>query len=166
MLIKIHKSHIGVEGCLRRARENIFCPGRRKVACDIFTVDNQDYLVTVGYFSNFWDVDHLSLSTSKTVIKKLKAHFARYGIPYMLVSDNEPQFSSDEFAEFSHHWEFKHITGSPRYLQSNGKAEQAVKMAKRLVERAVKSNSDSYLALLDFRNTSTQGIGTIQHNVS
>ena len=138
----------------------------RRVACDIFTVDNQDYLVTVGYFSNFWEVDHLSRSTSKIVIKKLKAHVTRYGIPYMLVSDNGPQLSSDEFAEFSHHWEFKHITSSPRYLQSNGKAEQAVKMAKRLVKRAVKSNSDPYLALLDFRNTPTQGMGTIQHNVS
>ena len=73
-----------------------------KVACDIFTFDNQDYLVTVGYFSNFWEVDRLSRSTSKSVIKKLKAHFARYGIPFMFVSDNGPQFSSDEFAGCSH----------------------------------------------------------------
>ena len=131
-----------------------------KVACDIFTFDNQDYLVTVDYFSNFWEVDHLSRSTSKTVIKKLKAHFARYGIPYMLVSDNGPQFSSDESAEYSHYWEFKHIKSSPKYPQSNGKAEQSVKMAKRLMKRAVKSNSDQYLALLDFRNTSMQGMGT------
>ena len=28
-LDKIHKSHIGVEGCLRRARENIFWPGMK-----------------------------------------------------------------------------------------------------------------------------------------
>ena len=88
-------------------------------------------MVTVDYFSNFWEVDHLSRSTSKIVIKKPKAHFARYGIPYMLVIDNGPQISSDEFAEFSHHWEFKHITSSSQYPQSNGKAEQAVKMAKR-----------------------------------
>ena len=128
-----------------------------KVACDIFTFDNQDYLVTVDYFSNFWEVDHLSRSTSKTVIKKLKAHFARYGIPYMLVSDNGPQFSSDESAEYSHYWEFKHIKSSPKYPQSNGKAEQSVKMAKRLMKRAVKSNSDPYSAILEFRNTSMQG---------
>ncbi|XP_061170331.1 uncharacterized protein K02A2.6-like [Saccostrea echinata] len=196
MLCKIHKSHIGVEGSLRRARENIFWPGMNaetrdfisrceicrslddkqcketlrshevpdkpwgKIACDIFTFDGQDYLVTVDYFSNFWEVDHLSRSTSKTVIKKLRAHFARYGTPNSLVSDNGPQFSSDEFAEFTHLWEFKHITSSPKYPQSNGRAEQAVKMAKRLMKRAVKSNSDPYLALLDFRNTPTQGMGT------
>ena len=78
----------------------------------------------------------------------------------MLVSDNGPQFSSNEFSECSHYWKFKHITSSPKYLQSNGKAEQSVKMAKRFMKRAVKSNSDPYLALLDFRNTSMQGMGT------
>ena len=39
-------------------------------------------------------------------------------------------------------------------------AEQAGKMAKRLMKRAVKSNSDPYLALLDLRNTPTQSMGT------
>lgn len=34
------------------------------------------------------------------------------------------------------------------------------KLAKRLIKRAIKSNSDPYLALLDFRNTPTQGMGT------
>ena len=77
------------------------------------------------------------------------SRIVRYGIPYYYpytpVSDKGPQFSSDEF---SHDWEFKHITSSPKYPQSNGKAEQAVNMAKRLMKRAVKSNSDPYLALL------------------
>ena len=66
----------------------------------------------------------------------------------MLVSDKGPQFSSDELAEFSHDSEFKHITSSTKYPQSNGKAEQGVNMAKRLMKRAVNSNSDPYLALL------------------
>ena len=74
----------------------------------------------------------------------------------MLVSDNGPQFSSGEFAEFFFTiLEFKHITSSPKYPQNIGKAQQAVKMA-----RAVKSISDPYLALLDLRNTPTQSMGT------
>ena len=53
-----------------------------------------------------------------------------------------------------------HVTSSLKYPQSNGKAEQAVKMAKRLLKRAWKFQSDPYLSLLDFRNTPTQGMNT------
>lgn len=47
---------------------------------------------------------------------------------------------------------------SPTYPQSNGKAEQAVKTAKRRMERARKNNEDIYLSILDFHNTPTEGI--------
>ena len=73
---------------------------------------------------------------------------------------NGPQYASSEFQQFAHDWEFCHVTSSPKYPQSNGKAEQAVKMAKRLLKRAWKSQSDPYLSLLDFRNTPTQGMDT------
>lgn len=93
-----------------------------------------------------------------TVIKKLKAHFARYGIPNTVVSDNGPQYASQEFQRFSQLWEFEHKTSSPGYPQSNGKAESAVKTAKRLLHKAKASGQDPYLALLDHRNTPTQGL--------
>ena len=52
----------------------------QKIGTDLFTISNQNYLITVDYFSNFWEVDHLRQDmTAKTVIKQLKAHFARYG---------------------------------------------------------------------------------------
>lgn len=56
-----------------------------------------DYLFTVDYFSNFWEVDYLPDTKSSTVIKKLKAHFARQGIPDFVFSDNGPQYMSTEF---------------------------------------------------------------------
>ena len=43
------------------------------------------------------------------------------------MTDNGPQFDSAEFAMFAKKWSFKHDTSSPRYPQSNGKAENAVK---------------------------------------
>ena len=67
----------------------------------------------MDYFSNFAEVDSLSKTTSRAVIKKLKAHFACHGIPDVVVSDNGPQFSSEEFHGFSRDWEFTHITSSP-----------------------------------------------------
>lgn len=98
--------------------------------------------------------------TSWEVIRKPRSQFARHGIPDTCMSDNGPQFASEEFAEFARLWEFDHITSSPQYPQSNGKTEQAVKVAKQILKKAKHSKSDPYLALLDYRNTPTQHVGT------
>lgn len=63
-------------------------------------------MVTVDYLSNFWEVDPLENTQSKTVIWKLKAHFAYYGIPDIVFSDNGPQYSSEEFWNVSKAWDF------------------------------------------------------------
>ncbi|CAB4028483.1 Retrovirus-related Pol poly from transposon, partial [Paramuricea clavata] len=96
-----------------------------KIGCDIFEFENKSYLVTVDYYSNFFEVDCLEKLTSLAVIKKLKPHFARFGIPNTLVTDNGPQFISDNFRDFSMKYQFEHITTSPYHHQSNGKAESA-----------------------------------------
>jgi IS30 family transposase len=99
----------------------------QKIGVDLFTIHGKDYLITVDYFSNFWEVDYLENTSSQTVIRKLKAHFARYGIVDSLVCDNGPQFSSAEFANFSNKWEFQVFYASPGNPKANGKAESAVK---------------------------------------
>ena len=30
-----------------------------RVSCDLFTWDSKEYLITVDYYSNFWEVDRL-----------------------------------------------------------------------------------------------------------
>ena len=57
-------------------------------------------------------------------------------------------------------YEFDHVTSSPTYPQSNGKAENTVKTAQRIMLKALEAGSDPYLGLLDFRNTPTEGLGT------
>lgn len=94
------------------------------------------------------------------MIHKLKTHFARYGTPTQLISDNGPQFTSDAFRKFPQTWEFDHITSSPGHSQSNGMAESAVKTAKRLLTKTHKAGTDQYIALLDHRNTPSQGLTT------
>ena len=129
-----------------------------KVGTDLFELDGKHYLITVDYLSNFWEIDRLYDLTSKAVISKLKNHFARYGIPNTVVSDNGPQFASDDFAKFTRKWEFEHYTISPRHSQANGKVESAVKSAKRLLQKSAHSKTDPYLAMLELRNTPTQGV--------
>ena len=93
-----------------------------------------------------------------SVIRKPKAHFARYGIPEQLVTDNGPQFASCYFLKFEKEWDFEHLTSSPHHSQSNGKAESAVKEAKKLLRKYKLSGSDAFFALLDHRNTPTTGV--------
>ena len=52
------------------------------------------------------------------------------------------------------------MTSSLTHAQSNGKAESAVKTVKRLFTKCQESGHSEYLALLDWRNTPSQGIGT------
>ncbi|XP_048584862.1 uncharacterized protein K02A2.6-like [Nematostella vectensis] len=97
-----------------------------KVAADLCSLDGRVLLVVSDYYSNYIEVARISAVTSRAVIKELKAIFARFGIPECLVTDNGPQFSAAEFAEFAKTWTFEHKTSSPTYAQSNDKAENAV----------------------------------------
>ena len=124
-----------------------------KVGSDLFELDGEHYCILVDYYSNFIEVSHLPDTSSKTVIKVLKAQFARHGIPKKLRSDNGPQYTSFEFKKFSLEYRFEHETSSPRYPRANGLAENAVKTVKNLMKKAKASNKDPYLALLEYRNT-------------
>ena len=86
-----------------------------KVATDLFTVSGKNYITIVDYFSDFVEVSEPEGTTSQAVIQVLKEQFSRHGIPDTVVSDNGPQFSSQEFYEFSLTWEFNHVTSSPHY---------------------------------------------------
>lgn len=61
-----------------------------KVGTDLFSFQNKDYVITVDYYTNFWEVDYLPDTKSNTVIQKWKAHLARQGIAGV-ASDNRVQ---------------------------------------------------------------------------
>ena len=196
MMAVVHATHIGVEGCIRRARDSLYwprmatelkeyiskcdiCMAHRdtpskeplqqhdfvarpwsKVGADLCDLQGRTLLVVSDYYSNFIEVENISRLNTGGVSKALKTMFSRYGIPDELVTDNGPQFASSEFAMFARHWGFKHVTSSPRYPQSNGKAENAVKTVKRLFTKCREAGESEYRALLDWRNTPSEGLGT------
>ena len=83
------------------------------------------------------------------------------GIPDVVMSDNGPQFTSEDLKRFSKMRKFQLITSSPHHPKSNGKAGNAVRLAKRL--KAKKGSSGhAHLALLD--QLSTYAYARFRHN--
>ena len=124
-----------------------------KLAAQIFQFENEQYLLIVDYYSEFFEISKLSDMKSSTVITHCKSQFSRHGIPDIFLSDCAKQFDSAEMRKFAVEYGFQLKTSSPTYAQSNGMAEKAVQTAKRLLSKAKKDKRDPYLALLDYRNT-------------
>ncbi|KAA3672551.1 uncharacterized protein DEA37_0012518, partial [Paragonimus westermani] len=128
------------------------------VAVDLFSHADKSYILLVDYFSDFFEIEKINSTSAEEIIGRLEAQFARYGIPECVRSDGGPQFSTQQFAEFAEKWRFKHEVSSPHHSQSNGKAESAVKAAKKIMKKCSTAKEDVYLALLEHRNTPSADI--------
>ena len=106
-----------------------------QVNANLCELHGRTLLVVSDYFSNYIEVARLSSTSTQAVFRELKTMFARFGIPEILVTDNGPQFSSIELQVFANSWSLNHVTMSPRYPLSSGKAENAVRTVKRLFEK-------------------------------
>ena len=111
------------------------------VSTGLFELHSNHYLINVDItVTSGRKTDYMTLQQGN-MIHKLKNHFARYGIPDSLTSNNG---DNSEFPKFANTWGFEHKSISPKHQQVNGLAEVSVKSAKRL--------------LLALRNTPNQAI--------
>lgn len=78
------------------------------------------------------------------------------------MSENGPQFSSQEFARFAREWGVSHVKSSSTYRQSqsNGLAEEADHTAEQLLKKARLEQRDPYLSLLEYRNAPFGSLAT------
>ena len=123
------------------------------VGTDLFEWHNCMYLITVDSYSGWYEIDLLRDTSTSTIIKKMKTHFSRFGIPLMVISDSGSQYKSREFKQFARDWSFNHVMSSPHFHSSNGLAEKAVQTAKKLLEKSYRDGTDAHLNLLNWRNT-------------
>ena len=121
-------------------------------------LDRQSFLIAVDYYFGYFEVQDMSSTTSTRVITVPKAWFSRHGIAVTVISDNGPPFNSEDFKTFSKEWDLHHVTSSPYHAQSNARVENAVKTCKSLLTKARADKHDPLLALLEWRNTPTEGI--------
>ena len=85
----------------------------------------------------------------------MRGVFDKYGIIEKLISDSGPQFTSNEFKQFSVNYRSKHVTSSLQYAQSNGGIERQVQTIKRLFQKCKELGADPPppLAILCLRST-------------
>ena len=129
----------------------------QRAAVDIMTFKGHDYLVVVDCYSKYPEITLLENKTAAWVITRLKSMFARHGIAEELLSDNFP-FASKEFVDFTREWKVGLTTSSPNFSQSNGQAERVVQNLKNILKNCDYEGRDTYLALLEYRNTPITGI--------
>ena len=108
----------------------------------------------VDCYSRWLEILPLHSTTAAVVIKKFTQLFTDHGIPDAIISDNGPQFQCSEFSEFALEFDFHHQTSSPCFPQAIGKAESAVKVAKKLLRQ-----QSLEIALLNYRQTSHSSAG-------
>ena len=116
---------------------------------DLFHCKGQNYILVADYYSKFPVVKKLTSTTSSAIILQMKSIFSEFGIPSKLISDNGPQYASEEFRKFTVEYGIKHQTSSPNYPQSNGFSERMIQTVKQVITKS----ADPYMAMLCLRAT-------------
>ena len=94
-----------------------------KIGTDLFEFKGTAYLLLVDYYSRYIEIVKLSTTTALGVISAMKPIFARHGIPNVIISDNGPQYASQELRDFAAAYNFQHFTSSPYHPEGNREAE-------------------------------------------
>ena len=101
---------------------------------------------------------HGSYSNGQELPRKSKITFPSAAFASHTSQSNAEKNSSH--MKSAETWRFEHKNSSPCYPQSNGKAENAVKVYKALLKKVRGDKKDPLLAFLDWRNTPSKDLGT------
>jgi len=114
-------------------------------------------LIVVDSYSKWPEVPVMSSTPASKTVTVLREIFARNGIPRELVSENGPQFVSQEFDQFLSNNGIRHIKTSPYHPVSNEVAERVVQTVKKALRAGLREDVPLEQALatflLQYRNT-------------
>ena len=136
------------------------------VACDYFKFSGYYYFIAADRLSGWLEVNKIPVGTnesgSKGLCKALRRLMIQVGVPKEVSSDGGPEFVAGETEAFFSRWGIHHRISSAYNPSSNGRAELAVKTAKRLLMNNVGANGSldndaTVRALLTYHNTPDPG---------
>ena len=132
------------------------------VFADFFDHGGHHYLVIgdrlSGWVEVFGSTAGTNLAGAAGLVRHLRTFFGTFGVPEEISSDGGPEFTASSTQDFLRRWGVRHRISSAYFPQSNGRAEVAVKTAKRLLMSNTgptgSLDQDSFLnAMLQLRNT-------------
>ena len=130
---------------------------------DYFMLKGVTYLVYADLYSGWVTIARCREheANAKNLKRELRTLFCMYGAPTELATDGGQPFPSHDIQQFLCNWGVKWRQSSAYYTQSNGRAELAVKTAKRILQNNTSTtgdlNTDNVArALLQYRNTPIQ----------
>ena len=108
------------------------------------------YLLVSDAHSKWPEIIELKSTTVDKTIEELRKLFVSYGLPEQMVTDNGPQFVSEEFAIFVKANGVKHIKSSPYHPATNGAVERLVQTFKKSMKASDKDGRSQSQRLADF----------------
>ena len=96
------------------------------------------------------EVFEMTTTSAAKTIATLRHLFSTYGLPEQVVSDNGPQFTSEEFQQFMQSNRVKHIRCAPYHPASNGAVESFNQTFKRALKASEKDGRSLSHRLADF----------------
>ena len=136
------------------------------IACDYFHFMGYYYFVAADRLSGWIEVQQIKVGTNEAgaegLCKAVRRLMVTFGVPVEISSDGGPEFIAGETMAFFKRWGIRHRLSSVSFPSSNGRAELAVKTAKRLLMDNVSptgklDNDGMVRALLTYRNTPDPG---------
>ena len=133
-----------------------------QIFADYFCFAGHNYLIVGDRLSGWTEIFSTPSGTpgsgARGLVKCLRRMFSMFGVPMILSSDGGPEFAAEFTRDFLRKWGVQHRISSAYNPKSNGRAEVAVKSAKRLLRSNINKSgsldSDKLLrAMLTFRNT-------------
>ena len=126
----------------------------------------ESLLVLVDYYSRWIEVDVIRATTSKVIIQRLDAQFARYGIPKSLRTDNGSNLVSEEVEDYLKEMGVKHLHATPLWPRASGEVERQNKSLLKAI-RAIHAEGRNWREelnkfLMAYRSTPTQQRGRVQ----
>ena len=128
----------------------------QRIHVDFAEVKGQQFFIIVDSHSKWLEVFPMTTTTATATINVLRAVFARYGLPHEVVSDNGPQFVSEEYQTFLKMNRIKLTLVPPYHPASNGLAERHVRTFKGMYKAYGNARSVQHRVadiLFRYRNT-------------
>jgi transposase InsO family protein len=115
------------------------------------------WLIWVDAYSKFAGVIPMKTAVASELRTQLTQLFATFGLPKQVVSDNGPEFRSQDYIEFLQDNGVRRTTSAPYHPQTNGEAERFVETFKKAMKASESSDKSLHgrvqAFLFNYRNT-------------